>query len=219
MRPLTPVPPLRPRARPTAAGRARAAAALGALGLAASATYTVQPGDTLSEVARDHGVSVAALAGANGIEDPDHVLAGTTLSLPDDATAAGGPVDAEALLTRVARRHGWSPRFVKALAWQESGWDQSRRSRAGALGIMQVMPGTGTFVSDHLVGRQLDLEDPRDNVEAGVVFLQHLWELTDGDPEMTLAGYYQGLRSVREHGMHDHTERYVDNVLALRDRF
>jgi N-acetylmuramoyl-L-alanine amidase len=87
------------------------------------------------------------------------------------------------------------------------------------VGIMQVMPGTGEFVSRELAGRDLDLEDPRDNVEAGVLFLQYLWELTDGDAEQTLAGYYQGLRSVAENGRYDDTERYIANVLALRDRF
>lgn len=247
---LTPVPPLRPRAQPPLRLRlgerppalpltaslarrtgarppTRALATLGLLGLAAPAAYTVQPGDTLSEVARDHGVSQQALARANEIDDPDRLVAGAELSVPS-APAAGSsagderPVDrgeAGALLTEAARRHGWSPRLVKALAWQESGWQQGQVSRAGAVGIMQVMPGTGRFVSQRLAGRSLDLADPRDNVEAGVLFLQHLWELTDGDIEATLAGYYQGLGSVREHGMYADTERYVANVLALRDRF
>jgi N-acetylmuramoyl-L-alanine amidase len=67
---------------------------------------------------------------------------------------------------------------------------------------MQVMPATGDFISEHLVGRRLDLHDPRDNVIAGVAFLQYLWELTDGDVRQTLAGYYQGLRSVRQNGMY-----------------
>jgi N-acetylmuramoyl-L-alanine amidase len=136
---------------------------------------------------------------------------------PDAAAAARA--EAGAIIHRVARANGWSPAFVKALAWQESGWQQDVVSSAGAVGIMQVMPETGEFVSRHLVGRSLDLDDPEDNVVAGVAFLQYLWELTDGDPELTLAGYYQGLRSVREVGMHDHTERYIANVLALRERF
>ena len=81
------------------------------------------------------------------------------------------------------------------------------------------MPATGDFISRNLVGRDLDLHDPRDNVIAGVAFLQHLWELTDGDVERTLAGYYQGLLSVRVNGMYPSTVSYVANVLALRERF
>ena len=237
MRSLTPVPPLPSRGAPRAAERlpvadrhrraVRAVATLGVVGLELPAAYTVQLGDTLSEIARDHGTSTSALAEANGVDDPDRIVAGTRLELPEPATGGpeavshGSPSGSEvgALLEEVATAHGWSPRFVKALAWQESGWDQSRVSSAGAVGIMQVLPGTGEFVSRELVGRDLDLEDPRDNVEAGVVFLQYLWELTDGAAEQTLAGYYQGLRSVAENGRYDDTERYIANVLALRDRF
>jgi N-acetylmuramoyl-L-alanine amidase len=220
MRPLTPVPPLRgPGDQRASSGRVRAVAAVGALGLAAPAAYTVQPGDTLSEVARDHGVSVSELASINGIDDPDRILAGASLALPAPSNVVADRADAGAILEEVALEHGWSPRFVKALAWQESGWQQHRVSPAGAIGIMQVMPDTGRFVSQHLVGRDLDLDDPEDNVLAGVTFLQYVWELTGGDVEMTLAGYYQGLASVRHNGMYPSTERYIDNVLALRDRF
>lgn len=193
-------------------------AALAALVTASASDYVVSAGDTLSGIAKTHGTTVAALAAENGISDPDRIIAGQTLTIPTDA-AITTRADAGTIIHRVARANGWSPAFVKALAWQESGWQQDVVSSAGAIGIMQVMPETGRFVSRHLVGRDLDLDDPEDNVVAGVAFLQHLWELTDGDPELTLAGYYQGLRSVREDGMHDHTERYIANVLALRERF
>ena len=190
-----------------------------ALATATAATYVVQPGDTLTAIARQHRTTVAALAGANDLPDPDHIRVGQQLQVPSGAAVANDRAAVGELIGQVARERGWSPAFVKALAWQESGWNQRARSSAGAVGIMQVMPDTGRFVSQHLVGRDLDLEDPRDNVVAGIAFLQHLWELTDGDVELTLAGYYQGLRSVGDHGMYDDTERYIANVLALRDRF
>jgi N-acetylmuramoyl-L-alanine amidase len=193
-------------------------ALLAALAMTASATYVVAPGDTLTAIAREHGTTVASLVAANDLADPDRIRADQQLRLPTSAVADDRS-DVGQLIDQVARDHGWSPAFVKALAWQESGWNQRAVSSAGAVGIMQVMPETGRFVSRELVGRDLDLEDPRDNVVAGIAFLQHLWELTDGDVERTLAGYYQGLRSVRVNGMYDDTERYVANVLALRDRF
>jgi N-acetylmuramoyl-L-alanine amidase len=241
VRPLQPVPPV-PRARSAGgARRARhAVAGMGLLSMTAPAAYTVQPGDTLSEVAREHGTSVEALAEQNGIEDPDHLVAGISLDVPAAASGADGGADGaeqgpadpaavdaanpsahdvEGLLEEAARAHGFSPRFVKALAWQESGWNQQVVSSAGAIGIMQVMPTTGDHVADHILGRGLDLDDPRDNVAAGVAYLDHLWQRTGGDAEETLAGYYQGLASVEEHGRFDDTERYIDNVLALRGRF
>jgi soluble lytic murein transglycosylase-like protein len=197
---------------------------LAALVAGSSATTVIQVrgGDTLSALAQQHGTTVEALVAQNQLPDPDRIRAGQQLQLPTAPAATAVPADRAAvgqLIDQVARERGWSPAFVKALAWQESGWNPEAVSSAGAIGIMQVMPDTGRFVSRELVGRDLDLHDPHDNVVAGVAFLQHLWELTDGDVELTLAGYYQGLRSVREQGRYPDTERYIANVLALRERF
>lgn len=222
-------------ARPSRLLRVRPTALLAITLLMAG--YTVEFGDTLSEIAARFDVSVGRLADANDLDDPDRLVAGTRLALPpaDPGSAEAGPgADGAAttdppapasrgqvgeLIERTARAHGWSPAFVKALAWQESGWNQDRVSSAGAIGIMQVMPTTGEFVSAHLAGRPLDLDDPADNVLAGVLFLDYLYGLTGGDAERTLAGYYQGLASAREHGRFPSTDRYIDNVLALRARF
>ena len=203
---------------------ARVACLVGLVALA-GASYTVRPGDTLSEIAEQQGVSVSALVESNDLDDPDRIRAGEELTLPEPPeipavqTATAPRAEVGALIERVASERGWSPAFVKALAWQESGWNNDRVSPSGAVGIMQVMPTTGGFVSERLVGRELDLTDPQDNVLAGVAYLQYLWEVTDGDTEQTLAGYYQGLSSVRENGRYASTDRYIANVLALRDRF
>jgi N-acetylmuramoyl-L-alanine amidase len=195
---------------------------------AASEEHVVRPGETVSGIAAARGVTVPGLVAENGLADPDHVRAGQRLSVPapggSGSSVAPGPApaatgDVGALIDRVASERGWSSAFVKAIAWQESGWQQDRVSSAGAVGIMQVMPATGQFVSDRLVGRQLDLHDPVDNVTAGVVYLQHLWEVTGGDVERTLAGYYQGLGSLERVGLYDDTESYIANVLALRERY
>lgn len=191
---------------------------LAAVIFASGASYEVRPGDTLSGIAARHNTTVLELAVANDLQDPDYVQAGQRLRLPR-AAAPADRAGTGRLIADVARPRGWSPAFVKALAWQESGWNNGRISSAGAIGIMQVMPETGRFISRELVGRPLDLHDPRDNVIAGVAFLQYLWELTGGDVKDTLAGYYQGLRSVRHNGRYPSTERYVANVLALRERF
>lgn len=188
-----------------------------------SQRHTVQPGETLSRIAGRYGTTVRALSEANDLADPNRIRTGTPLRVPVAAAGSDAPAPTErgevgALLERIAREHGWNPAFVKALAWQESGWNNAAVSSAGAVGIMQVMPGTGRHVSRRH-GQSFDLRDPADNIRAGVLFLDELYELTGRDARMTLAGYYQGLRSVRVNGMYPSTERYITNVMALRDRF
>jgi soluble lytic murein transglycosylase-like protein len=115
-----------------------------------------------------------------------------------------------------ARRYGVDPALALAVAYQESGFNQRAVSPANAIGTMQVIPSSGVWAS-HLVGRRLDLLDPHDNVTAGVAILA---ALRVAAPERTaIAGYYQGLSSVRRNGMFADTRRYVANVQTLRARF
>lgn len=67
-------------------------------GLAQTGRYTIRPGDNLSAIAARNGVSLQALARANGIADPDFIVAGRTLVLP-----GGGPSGAPASNTIVVR--------------------------------------------------------------------------------------------------------------------
>jgi N-acetylmuramoyl-L-alanine amidase len=71
-------------------------------GAAAGRSYVVQPGDTLTAIARRVGASVATLARANEIEDTDHLLAGQTLQLPGGRLPGVGQAGAGAAPTPVA---------------------------------------------------------------------------------------------------------------------
>ncbi len=55
-----------------------------------AAEVTVQPGETLSQIADRHGISMGRLMKLNGISDPDHVEAGSKLTLPDSAGSGSG---------------------------------------------------------------------------------------------------------------------------------
>lgn len=116
-----------------------------------------------------------------------------------------------------ARANGVDPALALAVAYQESGWNQRAVSVANAVGAMQVIPTTTDWISG-VVGRRLDPLDPHDNATTGVVLLRILTR-SAANERQAVAGYYQGLRSVRERGMYPDTKRYVDNVLALRARF
>jgi LysM repeat protein len=121
------------------------------------------------------------------------------------------------LVVTTAKAMGVDPALALAVAYQESGFDQSQVSPANAIGTMQVIPSSGHWASD-LVGRQLNLLDPRDNVTAGVVILKAL-KRTSPDLASAIAGYYQGATSVQQNGMYADTRQYVANVRALMTRF
>lgn len=120
------------------------------------------------------------------------------------------------LVTDVARRHGVDPKLMLALSYQESGWSQRAVSPANAIGIMQVIPASGDWAST-LVGRDLNLLDPQDNVTAGVVIMRALLR-SAGTEQEAIGGYYQGLASVNKHGLFSDTKHYVSSIRALRER-
>ncbi len=120
------------------------------------------------------------------------------------------------LIQRTARRYGVDPALALAVGYQESGWNQRQVSVANAIGTMQVIPTSGQWASA-LVGRRLNLLDAEDNITAGVVILKAL-TTSSGRLDHAVAGYYQGLASVRGNGMFADTKVYVRNVLALREQ-
>jgi soluble lytic murein transglycosylase-like protein len=220
------------------APQAAAAPAAPAAAPAVQGGYTVRPGDTLSGLAAGAGVSTEAMAAMNGLDPNGVLIAGTVLKLPGGAPTparAAEPAPAPVVpvadpaptparlgagdVQAVAAQYGVSPSLAAAIAWQESGFNNAMVSSANARGVMQVMPGTWDYVQQNLAQRQLDPNSATDNVHAGVMYLKRLLDETGGDENAAIAGYYQGLRSVRERGLYDDTSRYVANVQALRGRF
>ena len=77
------------------------------------------------------------------------------------------------LITEAARRFGLPPHWIRAVMKQESGFNPRATSRAGAMGLMQVMPATyAELRRRHGLGA--DAYDPRDNILAGTAYLREL---------------------------------------------
>jgi soluble lytic murein transglycosylase-like protein len=149
---------------------------------------------------------------------PAHTVAAANENLAT-LTSIGVPSREEmkALVAQTARDMGVDPALALAVAYQESGFNHASVSPANAIGTMQVIPSSGEWASQ-LVGRQLNLLDPRDNVVAGVAILRQLVK-TAPDLPTAIAGYYQGLAGVKKYGMYPDTRRYVANVQTLMSRF
>lgn len=185
-------------------------------------TYTVVAGDTLSGVATRFGTTVSALARANQVKNPNVIVIGTRLRVPSGGASGvhigpAAPASISASLDRQARAHGVDPALVKAIAWQESGWQQDVRSAAGAIGVMQVMPATARWVNQVLGGHDLNIRVADDNIHLGVMYLRHLLG-TMGSVRQALAAYYTGPGAVGRR-LNRTQKAYVANVLALRERY
>jgi LysM repeat protein len=121
------------------------------------------------------------------------------------------------LVYKTAKRVGLDPSLALAVAYHESGFQQRVVSPVDAIGVMQVLPSTGRALSA-AYHRKLNLLKTEDNVLAGTLLLSQLVRAT-GRADLALAGYYQGLGSVRAHGMLPQTHAYIRNVTVLRARF
>jgi N-acetylmuramoyl-L-alanine amidase len=219
------------------AGSASAAPAVAQGAPEAMGAYKVRPGDTLSGLAAASRVPAGQMAYMNGLNPKAKLIAGTVIKLPTGAVInttvpaplrtivpKAAPMASPGRLTAgqvgtLAAQAGAPSSLAAAIAWQESGFNNAMISPANARGVMQVMPGTWSWVQANLSRARLNPSSPSDNVKAGSLYLAHLLRETNGDPALAAAGYYQGLSSVRRIGMLPETRRYVANVLALRGRF
>lgn len=132
--------------------------------------------------------------------------------------AAGVPSRSttKSMIVATARRHGVDPKLALAISWQESGWNQSQVSVANAIGAMQVIPSSGKWASE-MAGRKLNLLNAQDNITAGVVIIRSLTRSAT-NLDQAIAGYYQGLYSVKKHGMYADTKHYVAAIKAHQAR-
>lgn len=211
-----------------------------------AASYQVQPGDSLSAISARFGVSVAALAAANGISNPNVIYAGTTLAIPS-STGAGGAAASEAQPTgqaytstssyppelayypdrlalvptfeQAAAQAGIPVSLLEGIAWQESGWQAGVISPAGAIGVGQLTPDTVAFVRAVLDPAALDPWVATDNIVISAQFLRYLLDQTSWNTQLAIAAYYEGLAAAQEYGILPVASQYVADVEALQSEF
>jgi LysM repeat protein len=212
----------------------------------AGGSYVVQPGDTLSAIAARDGTTVAELAALNGLDPNGILFAGATLSLPSgssevgsgttegaESQPVGAPAEGDASgppyptaqtvdapeISEIASANGVPSSLAEAIGWQESGWNNDEVSVDNAVGVMQILPGTWSWINSALTPSDpLAPASASDNVRGGVLLLRSLLNSTGSD-ELAAAGYYQGLSSVQQYGMYPDTQQYVHDVMSLEQHF
>jgi soluble lytic murein transglycosylase-like protein len=125
-----------------------------------------------------------------------------------EAAVAGS---VEQLVRSAARAAHLDPSLALAVAAVESHFDPAARSAAGAVGVMQLMPGTA---------QALGVENPYDpaqNARGGSLYLRELLDRFGGDVRRAVAAYDAGPGAVTAYGgvpPYSETRRYVERVLA-----
>lgn len=114
------------------------------------------------------------------------------------------------MIDDTSAKYGVDAKLIKALVKQESGFNPTAKSKAGALGLMQLMPSTakGLGVKDPL--------DAKQNIEGGVKYVKSLLNRFDGNIILALAAYNAGPNAVKKYDgvpPYKETQNYVKSVL------
>ncbi|MGM7720486.1 phage tail tape measure protein [Metabacillus sp. Hm71] len=135
--------------------------------------------------------------------------ASTTSTYKSSSGSYGGKYAAQ--INQAAQKYGVNPLLIAAIIQQESGFNASAVSSAGARGLMQLMPGTA---------RELGVTnsfDPYQNIMGGTKYIAQQLKTFGNDIQKALAAYNAGAGNVRKYGgipPFKETQNYVNKVLA-----
>lgn len=115
------------------------------------------------------------------------------------------------MVSKIAQKHGVDEKLVKAVIKQESGFNTKAKSHCGAMGLMQLMPGTAKTLG------VTDPYNPVQNVDGGVRHLKWLLSKYHGNVILAVAAYNAGSGAVDKYDgvpPYKETQNYVKNILA-----
>ena len=116
------------------------------------------------------------------------------MGAPRTSSGAGPRTDYDAWIQEAARKYDVAVGLIKAMIRVESSFNHRAVSRAGAKGLMQVMPGNFAELGIR------DPFDPYQNIMGGVRYLRKMLDQYNGDLHLALAAYNAGPRAVDQYG-------------------
>lgn len=167
------------------------------------ATAAAQTNQQQNEVARDDFFTVAWPSSTP--------LVVPNVQMMDDSCQALGKSDVDQLVDDASKKHGVDVDLLRSVMRQESGFKPCAVSVAGAMGLMQIMPGTAEML------KLDDPFDPQKNVDAGASFLKMMLDRYQGNVTLALGAYNAGPGTVDKAGGVPpiaETMQYITNILG-----
>ena len=124
--------------------------------------------------------------------------------------------DIDYIIKEKADKYNLDESLIKAVIKAESGFNPNAVSKAGASGLMQLMPGTARGLGVE------DIFDVEQNIEGGAKYLRGMLDRFDGDKSLALAAYNAGPNAVKRYGgipPYQETQNYVKRVLSYERNY
>lgn len=131
------------------------------------------------------------------------------------------PEDLDGAIKEVSRKYGVEEELIRAVIKQESGFNQNAISKAGAIGLMQLMPSTAKSLG-------VNPYDALENLDGGTRYLRNLLNSFSGNKALALAAYNGGIGRMKKLGvdtveeiskMPTETRNYVNKVLKNYEQY
>ena len=185
---------------------------------------SLQTGSAGAEGGENFAAALQSATTAGGQGDPTQTgrPGATPLTPVAGATtgtgAAAGPLNTpfSAEIQAAAQKHGVDPALLTALVRQESNFNPTAGSPAGARGLTQLMPGTAASLG------VTDVNDPVQALDGGAKYLKQQLDAFNGDERLALAAYNAGPGAVQKFGgipPYAETQNYVKKVLAYAEEY
>lgn len=165
----------------------------------------------LAEASAVPGTGPGAIGEASPVTTPSPTTTSVPTATEPTSLAGDGTVPFQSLIEESCARYGVDPALLAGLIEQESHFDPTVGSSAGAQGLTELMPETAASLG------VTDPHDPAQSIDAGARLLSEKLAEFGGDTELALAAYNAGSGAVQQYNgipPYPETQEYVKKVLG-----